>query len=52
MQMYLCLSNFFRRLDMSIFETDGQTTRWIDRGTVRIPKHVRVRVDAVKLMRK
>jgi hypothetical protein len=47
MELYLCLSNFFTRLDMSLYDTDERSVEWDDCGNAMIRKHVRVSVDSV-----
>ncbi|KAH7116290.1 cytochrome P450, partial [Dactylonectria macrodidyma] len=47
METYLTFSNFFASLNMSLFETNGETTDWTDCGNAMIKQHVKVKVDSV-----
>ncbi|KAF7922011.1 uncharacterized protein EAE98_008222 [Botrytis deweyae] len=46
METYLTFSNFFTSLNMSLYETNEQSTDWTDCGNAMIKKHVRVKVDS------
>lgn len=48
MKMYLILSNFFNRLDMSLWKTDDYTMQWRDNGSSTLKEDVMVMVDGLK----
>ncbi|KAL8794608.1 MAG: hypothetical protein Q9195_002804 [Heterodermia aff. obscurata] len=48
MEMYLVISNFFGRLDMSLWKTDDYTTQWRDNGHVVLKESVKVMVERLK----
>ncbi|KAL8964925.1 MAG: hypothetical protein Q9183_004138 [Haloplaca sp. 2 TL-2023] len=48
LELYLCLSNFFTRLDMTLYQTSEKTIEWDDCGNAMVHQHVKVTVDAVK----
>ncbi|KAL9599821.1 MAG: hypothetical protein Q9219_003607 [cf. Caloplaca sp. 3 TL-2023] len=47
MEMYLTLSNFFSRFDMSLWKTDEHTTQWGDCGALMLKEYVKVKVDGL-----
>ncbi|KAH7019597.1 cytochrome P450 [Ilyonectria destructans] len=47
METYLTFSNSFASLNMSLFQTNGETTDWTDCGNAMIKRHVKVKVDSV-----
>lgn len=47
METYLTFSNFFSRLDMSLYETNEETVDWTDCGNAMIKQHIQVKVDSV-----
>lgn len=47
MESYLTFSNFFSALDMTLFETDEETTDWTDCGNSMIKQHVKVKINAI-----
>ncbi|KAL8780684.1 MAG: hypothetical protein Q9194_000787 [Teloschistes cf. exilis] len=48
LELYLCLSNFFTRLDMSLYKTDEKSVEWDDCGNAMVHSHVKVTVDKIK----
>ncbi|RYP76854.1 hypothetical protein DL769_003540 [Monosporascus sp. CRB-8-3] len=48
MESYLCIANFFSRLDMSLYKTNEQSIEWDDCGNAMLHEPVRVTVDALK----
>ncbi|KAJ9138718.1 Cytochrome P450 [Pleurostoma richardsiae] len=49
LELYLCLANFFLLLDMELYDTDEASMKWRDYGTARNFKHVKVKVNKVRV---
>ncbi|KAF4819680.1 Cytochrome P450 monooxygenase BOT1 [Colletotrichum siamense] len=49
MEMYLCLATLFTRFNMSLYNTDDNTTQWADGPAARIRESVKVNIDSVKM---
>ncbi|KAK4172979.1 cytochrome P450 [Triangularia setosa] len=48
MEMALCLANFVRRFDMSLYKTDECTTAWRDCAIMVLDKPVQVSVEKIR----
>ena len=46
--MYLIFSNFFGRLEMSLWKTDEYSTQWKDNGNALLKEDVKVMVEGLK----